>query len=112
MRSRLTRCNCNPRRTLNRKRARLTASRVLGQLCGNAHDLEGEQWCNTFACDPIALPNRLVSKQHDRSRSIVGVVTEWRLLLFGALAVAMTLRIWRTRNCGEGDALSIGTVPP
>ena len=44
--------------------------------------------------------------------ALIAVVAEWRLLVLGALTIAVTLRVWRTRHGGEWNALTIHTVLP
>jgi len=55
---------------------------------------------------------RLIAEQDNGTWSLIAVVAEWRLLVFGALTIAVTLRVWRTRHGGEWNALTVGAMLP
>jgi hypothetical protein len=60
----------------------------------------------------VALTNRLITEQDNRTWSLISVITEWRLFILRAFAVAVSLRVWRARNRGEWDALPFGAMLP
>jgi hypothetical protein len=108
----LSRRNGDPRRTFGWECSCLTASRICGELRRDAHNLEREERCDAFTGNTITLRHRLIAEQDNRTWSLIAVVAEWRLLVFGALTIAVTLRVWRTRHGGEWNALTIHTVLP
>ena len=110
MRPRLARCNRHPRRTFCWKRSRLTASRVRGKLRRHANDLKRKERCHAFARNAITLRHRLIPEQHNRSRALITVITERRLFILRAFAVAVPLRIRCSRNRREWDALPVGAM--
>jgi hypothetical protein len=65
MRSWLSCRDGNPRRPLSRQGAHLAAASVGGKFGGNAHNLEGEEWCDALAGDAIALADRFIAEQDD-----------------------------------------------
>jgi hypothetical protein len=109
---RLARRNGNPRWPLNWERARLAASRICGKLRRHAHNLKRQEWRHAFTGDAITFCHRLIAEQHNGAGSIITVVTQRRLFIFCAFAVAVSLRIWRTRNGREWNALTIGAMLP
>jgi len=112
MRPRLARRNGNPRRTFSGKCSCLTASCVRGELRRHANNLKRKERCDAFAGNAITLRHRLITEQHNRSRSLVTVIAERRLFILRALSVTVSLRVWCTRNRREWNALTIGAMLP
>jgi hypothetical protein len=108
----LARRNRHPRWTFNWKGARLAASRICGELRRHAHNLKRQEWGHAFTGDAITLRHRLVTEQHNRTRSLIAIITERRLFILCAFAVAVSLRVWRTGTGREWNALTIGTMLP
>jgi hypothetical protein len=76
MRPRLACCNGDPRWSLRREGARLSAARVGGKLGGNAYDFKCEEWCDALAGDALALANWLITEQDDGAWSLRTLITE------------------------------------
>ena len=76
MRPRLACCNSDPRRTLGREGARLSAARVGGKLGGNAYDFKCEEWCDALAGDALTLADWLITEQDDGAWSLRTLITE------------------------------------
>jgi hypothetical protein len=55
----------------------LTATSIGGEFCGNAHNLECEEWCDAFTGDAIALADRLIAEQDDGARSLRTLIAKW-----------------------------------
>jgi hypothetical protein len=106
----LTCRNGNPRWSFYWKRARLAAPGICGELRRHANNLKRQEWCHTFAGDAITFGHRLIAEQHNRARPLIAIITERRLFIFCALAVAVSLRVWCTRNGWEWNALTIGAM--
>jgi len=93
----------DPRWSLCWQGARLTATSIGGELCGNAHDLESEQWRHALTGDAFALADRLIAEKNDGARSLRTFVAKWRL--FDAL-VKYALPLWCTGYGGERNPLT------
>jgi hypothetical protein len=94
----LSRRNGDPRRTFGWECSCLTASRICGELRRHAHNLKRQEWGHAFTGDAITFRHRLVTEQHNRTRSLIAIITERRLFILCAFAVAVSLRVWRTGN--------------
>jgi hypothetical protein len=110
--ARLTCRNGNPWWPFYWKRARLAAPRIGGELCRHANNLKRQEWCHAFARDPITFGHRLIAEQHNRAGPLITIITERRLLIVCALAVAVAFGVWRTRNGREWNALTVGAMLP
>jgi len=108
----LARRNCHPRRTFSWERSCLAASGICGELRRHANNLEREERCDAFASNPFTLRNRLITEQDNGAWPLITVITERRLLILRAFAVAVSLRIWCARDRREWDALTIGSMLP
>jgi hypothetical protein len=110
--ARLTRRNGNPRRTFSWERSCLTASGICGELRRYANNLKREEWRHAFTGDALAFGNWLIAEQDNGAWSLITVITKGRLFILCALAVAVSLRVWRTRNGREWNALTVGAMLP
>jgi hypothetical protein len=68
--SRLACRNGDPWRPFSRQGARLASTSICGKFGSNAHNLEGEEWCDALTSDAIALADRLIAEQNDRAWSL------------------------------------------
>jgi hypothetical protein len=112
MRTRLARRNRNPRRTFSWERSCLAASCVRGELRRHANNLQREKRCDAFAGNSFTLRHWLIAEQDNGAWSLITVITERRLFILRAFAVAVSLRIWCARNRGEWNALAVGAMLP
>ena len=112
MRPRLERRNRHPRRPLYWKSACLAASSIRGELRRHANNLQREERCDAFAGDSFTLRNRLITEQDYGAWSLITVITERRLFILRAFAVAVSLRVRCARNRREWNALTIGAMLP
>ena len=112
MRPRLARRNRHPRRTFNWERSCLAASGICGELRRYANNLQREERCDAFAGDSFTLRNWLITEQDNGAWSLIAVITERRLFILRAFAVAVSLRVRSPRNRREWNALTIGAMLP
>jgi hypothetical protein len=108
----LSRRNRHPRRTFSWERSCLTASGICGELRRHANNLKRQEWRNAFAGNSFTLRNWLITEQDNGAWSLIAVITERRLFILRAFAVAVSLRIRCARNRGEWNALTIGAMLP
>jgi hypothetical protein len=108
----LARRNGNPGWPLNGERTSLTTPRICRELGRHTHNLKRQEWRHAFTGDAITFRHRLITEQHNGARPLIAIITERRLFILCAFAVAVSLRVWRTGNGREWNALTIGTMLP